>query len=288
MDAKPDRRLYEIATLAVLRERLRSGDIWIEGSHAFRPMDEQLMPKPAFAALKASDDLGLGVPQDAVTYLSEARQTLDFNLKRLAYRARNGKLEGVRLEAGQLVVTPLPGDVPTAAEELKWELADMYPLIEVPDLLMEVHAWTGFADRFTHIRTQEAPRSIPAMLAGVLADATNLGARRMASASKGVSPQEIAPRVMITDKMASYAAAKRTVMPSVEHRQHRGLNNRAENSHQPTRRRERIMKRFKSAGQAQRFLSVHDQVTNLFRRPAHINAEDHRCARARLFRSGLR
>lgn len=110
--AKPDRRLYEIATLAVLRERLRSGDIWVEGSRAFRPMDEQLMPKPAFAALKASDDLGLGVPQDAVTYLSEARQTLDFNLKRLAYRACNGKLEGVRLDAGQLVVTPLPGDVP--------------------------------------------------------------------------------------------------------------------------------------------------------------------------------
>jgi hypothetical protein len=140
-DAGPDRRLYEIATLAVLRDRLRSGDIWVEGSRAFRPMAEQLMPKPAFASLKASDDLGLGVPQDAISYLSEARQTVDFNLKRLAYRARNGKLEGVRLDAGQLVITPLPGDVPAAAEELKWELADMYPLIEVPDLLMEVHAW---------------------------------------------------------------------------------------------------------------------------------------------------
>ena len=55
---------------------------------------------------------------------------------------------------------------------------------------------------------------------------------------------------MITDKLASYAAAKRVVMPGVEHRQHKGLNNRAENSLQPTRRRERIMKRFKSAGQA--------------------------------------
>jgi len=68
-------------------------------------------------------------------------------------------------------------------------------------------------------------------------------------------------------------------MPSVEHRQHKGLNNRAENSHQPTRRRERIMKRFKSAGQAQRFLSVHDQVANLFRRPANTSAVDHRKSR---------
>ncbi len=56
------------------------------------------------------------------------------------------------------------------------------------------------------------------------------------------------PRVMITDKLASYGAAKRAVMPAVEHRKHKGLNNRAENSHQPTRKRERQMKRFKSAG----------------------------------------
>jgi putative transposase len=89
------------------------------------------------------------------------------------------------------------------------------------------------------------------------------------------------PRVMITDKLASYAVAKRVVMPGVEHRQHRGLNNRAENSHQPTRRRERIMKRFKSAGQAQRFLSVHDQVANLFRRPANTNVADYRKSRTR-------
>ena len=52
------------------------------------------------------------------------------------------------------------------------------------------------------------------------------------------------PRVMITDKLASYGAAKREIMPGIEHRQHKGLNNRAENSHQPTRRRERQMKQF--------------------------------------------
>jgi putative transposase len=88
---------------------------------------------------------------------------------------------------------------------------------------------------------------------------------------------------IITDKLPSYGAAKREIMPSVEHRQHKGLNNRAENSHQPTRQRERIMKRFKSAGQAQRFLSDHDQVANLFRRPANTNAADHRQARAQAF-----
>jgi putative transposase len=94
------------------------------------------------------------------------------------------------------------------------------------------------------------------------------------------------PRVMITDKLASYAAAKRALLPGVEHRQHKGLNNRAENSHQPTRRRERQMKRFKSAGQAQRFLSTHDGINNLFHlRRDHLPAEQYRAARYQAFQT---
>jgi len=73
-------------------------------------------------------------------------------------------------------------------------------------------------------------------------------------------------------------------MPGVKHRQHKGLNNRAENSHQPTRRRERQTKRFTSARQAQRFLSAHDQIANLFHlRRDHVTASQYRAARARAF-----
>ena len=93
-----------------------------------------------------------------------------------------------------------------------------------------------------------------------------------------------APRVMVTDKLPSYGAAKRELMPGVEHRKHKGLNNRAENSHQPTRRRERQMKRFKSPRQAQRYLSAHDQIGNLFHlRRDHVTAVQHRAAKARAF-----
>ena len=70
--------------------------------------------------------------------------------------------------------------------------------------------------------------------------------------------------MIITDKLASYGAAKKEILPGVEHRQHKGLNNRAENSHQPTRQQEKQMRKFKSTKQAQRFLSVHGQVRNLF------------------------
>src|SRR5262249_45458565 len=70
-------------------------------------------------------------------------------------------------------------------------------------------------------------------------------------------------------KLKSYGAAKREVLPGVEHRQHRYLNNRAENSHQPTRWRERQMQRFKSPGHAQRFLSAYDPIAQHFRLRRH-------------------
>ena len=92
------------------------------------------------------------------------------------------------------------------------------------------------------------------------------------------------PRVMVTDKLASYGAAPREAVPSVEHRKRKGLNNRAENSHQPARRRERQMKRFKSAGQAQRFLSAHDRIDNLFHLRRHqVPAPQYRAARTQAF-----
>jgi putative transposase len=76
-------------------------------------------------------------------------------------------------------------------------------------------------------------------------------------------------RVLITDKLASYGAAKREALPSVEHRQHRRLNNRTENSHQPTRERERRMRRFKSPGHAQRFLAAYGPIASHFRPRRH-------------------
>lgn len=207
-DGKPDRRLYEIATFAHLRDRLHSRDVWVEGSRSFRPIDEDLMPKPTFVALKGQDQLGLGVPSDCATWLAEVRQMMDFNLKRLAWRARFGKLDGVRIENGTLIVTPHTSHVPAAAEALNAEITDMYPLVEVPDLLREVHEWTGFADQFTHVRTGDAPQNISAMLAGVLADGTNLGPKRMAGASKGISAHQIGWMRSFHARSETYRAAQ--------------------------------------------------------------------------------
>jgi putative transposase len=93
-----------------------------------------------------------------------------------------------------------------------------------------------------------------------------------------------APRLLITDKLKSYAAAKVQIMRGVEHRQHKGLNNRAELSHQPTRQRERQMRRYKSPGHAQRFLSVHGLVNNAFRcQRNRLSAQQYKHVRAKAF-----
>jgi putative transposase len=96
-----------------------------------------------------------------------------------------------------------------------------------------------------------------------------LQSRRSTKAAKRLlvrlmKKQGTALKRIITDKLPSYGAARREIMPGVEHRSHKGLNNRAENSHLPLRKRERMMQGFRSVGGLQRFTSVFSAVRNLF------------------------
>ena len=103
---------------------------------------------------------------------------------------------------------------------------------------------------------------------------------------KLLKPQGFAPRVIITDKLKSYGAAKKKILKGVEHRQHKGLNNRAENSHRPTRVRERRMGRFKSPGQAQRFLSAFEPIRGHFHPYQHkLTATEYREKMSQRFES---
>ena len=104
--------------------------------------------------------------------------------------------------------------------------------------------------------------------------------------------QDRAPRRIVTDKLASHRAAKREVAPGMEHRNHKGLNNRAENAHVPLRKRERQMQGFRSAGGLQRLTSVFSAVRSLFvpppsKRPA-FSTHLHRLAALARWRNAAR
>jgi putative transposase len=115
-------------------------------------------------------------------------------------------------------------------------------------------------------------------------------ARRDANAAKRFFKQllkglQYVPRVMVTDKLRSYGVARRQPLPRVEHRQSRYLNNRAEKSHRPTRRRERQMQRFKSTEQAQDMLSAHPVIYGHFHPRRHqLRAHAYRVIRSNAFR----
>ena len=209
---RPDRRLYEVATLAALRDRLRSGDIWVEGGRDYRPLDSQLMPRAAFVARKDADIEKLGVPGDVEAWLADKHRELDFKLKQLSHRARTVKLHGVRLENGVLIISPVRSAVPKAADPVKWLCLDRMPRIDITDLLAEVDSWTGFAGCFTHMRTGEAVRAPSALLAAILGDATNLGAKRMADASTGLTERQITWARLFHIRPETYKSALATVI----------------------------------------------------------------------------
>ena len=214
-DGKRDRRLWEIATLAALRDRLCSGDVWVEGGRTYCPLEDQLMASPVFTARKAAGDLRLGVPQDADAWIAEKQRELDFKLKKLSYQARTGKLVGVRLVNGVLTIKKQRTKVPkTKVEAAKWLILDRMPLVDIPDLLAEVNIWTAFSRWFTHLRTGDEVRHSPALLAAILGDGTNLGAKRMADASAGLTERQITWARLFHIRPETYKSALAAIINS--------------------------------------------------------------------------
>ena len=108
--------------------------------------------------------------------------------------------------------------------------------------------------------------------------------RKLPSVSSLLKGLQYVPRVIVTDKLRSYGVAQRDLLPDVKHRQSRYLNNRAENSHRPTRRQERQMQRFKSSGQAQDFLSAHAFIHGHFHPRRHrMTSTAYRVIRSKAF-----
>lgn len=184
---KPNRRLYEMAVLATLRNKLRSGDVWVERSSSYRRFDSYLLPTAAVPPVVSE----LGLPDTADAWLASRSQELDERLKRFAQRLRRNQLDGVELRDERLHITPLKAATPAEATALAARLDALLPRVRITELLHEVNRATGFAAAFANLRTGESCANENALLAAILADGTNLGLARMADASQGITRDQL-------------------------------------------------------------------------------------------------
>ena len=184
---QPKRRIYETAVVSTLRDRLRAGDVWVNGSREYRQFNSYLMTRDK--AENTMREVGFEVNSEA--WLTDRREKLKKRLVQVDRALKHNNIPGVRMERGGLKITPHDAVTPPSAARLERAIDAVMPRIRITELLWEVTAQTGFLDAFTDLRSGKHHHEPAAVLAAILAGATNLGLERMAHASSQVSHAQL-------------------------------------------------------------------------------------------------
>jgi TnpA family transposase len=182
-----DRRFYELCVLSELKNSLRSGDIWVQGSRQFRDFDEYLLPTAKFEEMRVARTLPVAINTHCDQYLAERLDFLDQQLAKVNRLALSDELPDAIITDSGLKMTPLDAAVPAAAQALIDQGGNMLPRIKITELLMDVDDWTGFTRHFIHLKSGEIPKDRNLLLSAILADAINLGLTKMAESSPGAT-----------------------------------------------------------------------------------------------------
>jgi TnpA family transposase len=198
---------WEVALLVHLRERLRAGDIWVDGSRAWRSFEDYLLPRPIFALMHAEGRLGLAIPDSFAEWRAERTTTLDAKLKELAKAAAANAIPDAAIFNGacrsrRSARRNATGSSRSVAGFMFWCLGSGSPAC-----LPKSTVGPGVLDSFTHYRTAETANDEAALLAAILADATNAGAERMAESSRGVTIHQMMLMVDRHLRSETYATA---------------------------------------------------------------------------------
>jgi TnpA family transposase len=186
-----DRRFYELCALTELKNRLRSGDVWVTGSRQFKDFEAYLLEPSRFTELRTKQSLSLPVEQDGDSYVAERVAQLKQSLDEIDGLAARGGLPDAAVSESGLKITPLTNTVPEEASVLMRRAYALLPHIKITDLLLEVDRWTGFSKHFTHLKTGEPAKDQILLLTAILADGINLGISKMAEAYPGITARKL-------------------------------------------------------------------------------------------------
>lgn len=183
-----DRRFYELCVLAELKNSLRSGDIWVQGSRQFKDFEDYLLPSPRFAVQREQKALGLAIETNCDRFLETRLAVLKEKLATVERLAAANELPDAAITStGRLKISPLDNAVPDEADELIKQTSSLLPRLKITELLLEVDSWTGFSHHFKHLKSGAATEDQHLLLTTILADAINLGLSKMAESCPGVT-----------------------------------------------------------------------------------------------------
>jgi TnpA family transposase len=196
-EEETNKHAWEFALLHEARIALRSGDLTVEGSQRYAAWDSDLYTHEAWATRREAWYAEQDLPSDGDQFLATMLDRLHRQTQRVSKRIATGKNQDARIENDKLILTPLEKiDLPPEAVMARMELVKLFPSTGLPEVLMEVHRWTNFAQDLTHLtgRRSPSPESdaaiLPTLLAVLVAEATNLGFETMAHSS-GIAIHEL-------------------------------------------------------------------------------------------------
>jgi hypothetical protein len=160
-----DRHYYELCALSELRNGLRSGDIWVEGSHQYREFEDYLLPTKDWQELRTTGLPPVAVPLDAAKYLSERKALLHEQLTRVGQLLKENALPDVRIDKNKVRITPLDAEIPEGVEELARKAYAKVRRIKITQVLIEIDQLIHFSRHFTHLHSGEPAKDREALLA---------------------------------------------------------------------------------------------------------------------------
>jgi len=171
-----------------LKNSLRSGDIWVEGSRQFKDFNEYLLPVSKFQSQRNQKELGIAVETNCELFLETRLARLSSEMATVERLAADDALpDAIVTDTGRLKITPLNNVVPDEADTLIRKANGLLPHLKITELLLEVDSWTDFTRHFTHLKSNDPSEDRCLLLTTILADAINLGLTKMSESCPGTT-----------------------------------------------------------------------------------------------------